>query len=180
MKTSLLCCLMVWLVSAPLADAAFYQWTDANGVQHFTDNRDNIPAKYKKKATKVDLQQEPAAVKVGEPGTPEPAQKPTATPAPQPQAQAPGGHEEKWWRDRLATLKDQLSAAQKKISEKQATLAELKRKRVLYHRAQDRVAINELEAGLAADQAQLDEVQKQMDALQNEAAKAYVPSDWLR
>jgi hypothetical protein len=187
MKRSLPLYLLLLLAGADCAEAAFYQWTDASGVVHFTDNRNNIPGKYRKKAKKVLSESNPAA-KGASPAAQTPAEAPTSPPAaapqapqaPQPQAPLPGGHDEKWWRDRLTTLKQQLETAQRKISENQGKLVELRRKRVIYQRARDREAVNAMEAELAANQSQLNEVQKQLDAFQDDAAKADVPRDWLR
>ncbi len=40
--------LLTWLVGD--AAAATYRWTDERGVVHFSDNYDNIPARYREKA----------------------------------------------------------------------------------------------------------------------------------
>jgi hypothetical protein len=192
MKNFLPLYLLLLLAVAPCADAAYYQWTDAKGVVHLTNNRDSIPAKYRSKARKV-LSETPPATKGSPPAaqtpaetpSPQPAAAPQAPPASQPQASQPqapmpGGHDEKWWRDRFTTLKQQLESTQKKISENQAKMVELRRKRVIYQRARDREAVNAMEAELAANESQLNELQKQLDAFQNDAAKADVPRDWLR
>jgi hypothetical protein len=183
MRRSLPLYLLLLLLGAPCADAAFYQWIDANGVVHFTDKRNNIPPKYRKKARKVQLSEEPSASAVkAAPQTAAPSQPPAAPAPKEPRAKGPlpGGHDEKWWRDQSSTLQDQLQTVQKKIAEKRTKLVELRRKRTLYHRAQDRVAINAMEADLATDEAQQNELQNRIEVLRNDAAKAEVPPDWLR
>ena len=71
----LLAALTLLVFSASLASASTYQWRDDNGVTHFTDDSDRIPAKYlgrakeldsirgeKKPATPAKVQELPAAV----------------------------------------------------------------------------------------------------------------------
>ncbi len=43
--------MVVFLLSFPVC-AAVYEWKDDNGVVNFTDDPENIPAKYLKKAKK--------------------------------------------------------------------------------------------------------------------------------
>ena len=46
--------LTLLVFSAPLAPASTYQWRDDNGVTHFTDNSDRIPARYLGRAREID------------------------------------------------------------------------------------------------------------------------------
>jgi hypothetical protein len=49
---------MMFLLAVPATvPAETYQWTDAAGVKHFTDNSDTIPAKYRNRARALPLVQ---------------------------------------------------------------------------------------------------------------------------
>jgi len=50
----LLAALTLLVFSASLAPASTYQWRDDNGVTHFTDDSDRIPAKYLGRAKELD------------------------------------------------------------------------------------------------------------------------------
>lgn len=65
------------VLTAPLALASTYQWRDDNGVTHFTDNSDRIPARYLGRARELDsIRGEP------KPATPAKAQDLPAAAAP--------------------------------------------------------------------------------------------------
>lgn len=172
MKTVLLSILMLSLLVPSLARAAFYQWTDAAGVVHFTDNRSKIPKQYLDKAHRVEVS-EPAAGTVISP--PEPT--PRAVPVPVPDA-SPGGHDERWWRDRFKTLRTELKTLQDERSGKEQQLVELRRKRTLFQRARDREAINTMEAQISGADAKISEMLNRIAALELAAAQAGVPVEW--
>ena len=67
--------LLILSFSLP-ASAEIYKWVDDKGVINFTDNRDAIPAKYRKKAVQVSSEKpKPSAAEQGGEGqAAEPAQ----------------------------------------------------------------------------------------------------------
>jgi hypothetical protein len=175
MKIALLF-LVVLLPFYPTAShAAFYQWLDAAGVTHFTDNPDNIPTKFRKRAKKLKLSEEPSGVSPANPQSAAPAAVPNAG-APQPQDF--GGHPELWWRGRYADLRGKLKALQTGLADKQTKLVELRRKRVIYTRAQDRVALNSMQAEISVDEVHIAELQNQIAELDRQATSAGVPAEW--
>jgi chromosome segregation ATPase len=175
MKTTALVLLML-SCSAPLAHAAFYEWVDSSGVTHFTDDHSKIPAKYRKKAKKVKIQEEPAQAR-------EKAVQPPTQPSPQqlePQSANPGGHAEDWWRGRFAALRGELKSIEERQPEKQAKLAELRRQRAIYQRGSDREAMNALQSEISADESRADELRNLLNKLELDASRAAVPLEWRR
>ena len=151
--------------------AAFYRWLDADGVVHFTDDPKRIPLKYRQKAKKLDLPAESAPA----PTEPSPQASPQAY-----EPSLPGGHAEDWWRQRFATLRDEVKALQDGLVVKQEKLVELRRTRTIYQRARDREAVNRMEADISGDETRLSRLLNQMEALDREATRAAVPAQWRR
>jgi len=174
MKIALLFFLLLLQFYPPAADAAFYQWVDSAGVTHFTDNPDNIPTKFRKRAKKLKLSEEPGEATAG----PQSAAPAAVTKAAAPQPQDIGGHPEKWWRGHYAELRGKLKALQAVLADKQTKLVELRRKRVIYTRAQDRVALNSMQAEISVDEVHIAELQNQIDELDRQATSAGVPAEW--
>jgi hypothetical protein len=168
-------------LATPCANAAFYQWTDAKGVEHFTDNRDKIPKRYLKKARKLETSAEPAPAKDQAPG-PQAPQLPSQAPAQLsgPQSSGAGGHSEPWWRQRFAELRGDLKALEDGLSRKQEKLVELRRKRAIFVRIKDREAVNAMQDEISADEVCVNELRKRIEALEQEAAREGVPAEWRR
>jgi hypothetical protein len=201
MKICLLVLIAGMVLAAPVAHAAIYRWTDSKGVVHFTDNRANIPAKYRSKAQRLKRYEEhpaqagaepqrrgsktiPQPTSQGAPGSPSPP-PPSATPPPaaQPAPAAvdtfsPGGHNELWWRERFATLRRELKSLQDGLAQKQAQLIEVRRQRTIYQRPGDREAVSAVQGAISADEARINEVLNRITALELDAARAGVPTDW--
>ena len=174
MRVFLLVLLLLLQVAAPLAQAAFYQWTDAKGVVHFTDDPDKIPPKYQKKARVLEIPDQPA---------PAPKETPPLQASPQvspPEEATPEGHGESWWRKRFALLREELQALESGLSQKQTQLVQLRRKRAIYVRARDREAVNAMQAEIAADEVRIAELLNQLAALELEATREGVPAEWRR
>lgn len=53
MRHILLTALLLALLAPPLARASTYQWRDDNGVTHFTDDPDSIPARFVNRAKEL-------------------------------------------------------------------------------------------------------------------------------
>ena len=174
MKIALLFLVLLLQFYPLAADAAFYQWVDAAGVTHFTDNPDKIPNKYRKRAKKLKLSEEPSG---GAAATTRSAAPAAASQAAAPQPRDFGGHPEQWWRGRYAELRGKLKALQSGLAEKQSKLVELRRKRIIYTRAQDRVALNSMQAEISVDEVHIAELQDQIAELNLQATKAGVPAE---
>lgn len=170
MKIAALVFLLLLQINAPLAQAAFYQWSDANGVLHFTDDHNKIPMKYRKQARKLDLSGEPAPAR--------PVLQPQASP--QLSASPPEGQSEKWWREHFAALRGELQALQDGLQAKQEKLTQLRRKRTIYQRGSDREAVNAMEAQILGDEKQMSELLNQIEALDQKATREGVPTAWRR
>ena len=175
MKFCIVLCLA--LLAAVAADAGIFEWVDSEGVTHFTDNPENIPAKYQKK------------VKERDSAPPEsPYVAPAASPAPPPPSESKvgeeqrlrGGHDEWWWRAGFSEIRRELDGIQGKLAGKREQLSILHRKRVIYQKARDRVAYNELDADIKRDEARVKELEDRLVTLEAEADRADVPQEWRR
>lgn len=175
MKTCLPIFLVVSLLISAPAHAAFYQWTDANGVVHMTDDPRNVPKQYKGKAMRIEVR-EPASTP--REAAPEPQSAPAASEADRGAAGVTGGHDEAWWRAQFAELRSELTTVQAARSQKEQQLVELRRRRVIFQRARDRVAVHELEAQVSADDARISDLLNRIAALDLAASKAGVPLEW--
>jgi hypothetical protein len=173
MKVKFLFLGVLLLLFPHLLHAEFYQWVDAKGVTHFTDDRDKIPGRYQKRAKKLNLTGEPAQSGAAAPSPGTPAPQPVARPA-----ETPWGNPESWWRQRFSGLRGEQKALLEGLSVKQAKLVELRRKRVIYSRPQDREAINNMQAGISADELRISELQRQIEELEQQASRAAVPREW--
>jgi hypothetical protein len=172
MKVTLLLLVLALQLLPPVVHAAFYQWVDPQGVTHFTDNPDKIPEAYRSRAKKLKLSEEPAS------SAAQPSSQASAPAPDQAAAHTFGGHPDSWWREQFLALRGQLKALQDGLVEKQAKLVELRRQRVIFTRAQDRVALNSLQAEIAVDEVRVAELQSQITDLERRADRAYVPVEW--
>lgn len=177
MKASSLILLVLLQLTALPVYAAFYQWTDDQGVVHFTDDRDKIPKQYRNRA------KEPRIPK----GTaPAPAPAPAPQPAPELSPQVleqlarPGGHDESWWRGRFAALRRELKGLEDSLPLKQEKLVELRRERRIYFRTRDREAVNAMDAEITGVELRIAQLRRQLEELELDAAKAGVPAEWRR
>lgn len=164
------------LSSTPLlrARAAVYEWVDANGVVHLTDDVDTVPAKYRRHAKRREVVEAPPSSRP-RPAAPEEAPSPDRLQAP-----VAGAHSEQWWRERFSRLRDEAKTLQDALPAKKADLAELRRQRTIFQRGRDRKALNALEAEIAADEARLKALQQQLALLEMQAAREAVPLEWRR
>jgi hypothetical protein len=166
---------LVLLATVP-ADAGIFEWVDSEGVTHFTDNPDNIPAKYRKKVKEREL--EPVE---------NPPVAPAASPVPPPpenkvgeEQRLRGGHEEWWWHASFSEVRQELDGIQSTLAGKREQLSMVRRKRVIYQKASDRVAYNELDADIKQDEAREKALEDRLVTLEAEADRAGVPQEWRR
>jgi hypothetical protein len=162
---------MLMVLLAGVGQAATYEWVDAGGVVHFTDDPGNIPEKYRDKAKK---QENGIQNIISEPAAPPAA----ATITDGMKEGANAGHDQQWWRSRYAELRNEIKGVREGVPKKKEKLGDLRRKRVIFQRGSDRVAYNDLAKEIAADEARLLELEEQLAALDQQAAKAGVPLEW--
>lgn len=156
------------------AQAATYEWVDNQGVVHFTDDLDKIPANYQKKA--IERESSMGAEKPAPPVQEKPVVSGHVPPARN--VQIYGGHDEAWWRSSFKGARGELDALQSRLGEKKESLSALHRKRVIFQRSRDRVAYNDLADDIAHDEETLKDLQERLAALDAEAEKAGVPPGW--
>ena len=162
------------LLFKTVAQGATYEWLDDKGVVHFTDDPDRIPSKYLKRVKERD------SVK-GEPAKPAP---PPAAESAAPVVPADkgerlyGGYGEDWWRASFAGLRAEIKSIEDGLPAKKDRLNVLRRKRVLYQRGSDRVSFNEMDDDIGRDEARIKELREKLSALDAQASRDGVPSEW--
>lgn len=174
---------MIKLIAAMVVMAGFiaaagadtYHWVDDKGVVHFTDNPDRIPPKYLKRVREIPTTEPPPSTTHDSPSL---QQKPDQQPQKNVGPVLPGGFSEETWRSRFTSLRTELKALQDALPGKREALNQLRRKRIIYQRTQDRVAYNAEEEQIERDQARINELQAQLSALEIEASRAGVPMSW--
>jgi septal ring factor EnvC (AmiA/AmiB activator) len=101
MQRLVLLALFAVVVTAGQARAEFYQWTDRDGRQFYTNEKEKIPAEYRSSAQPVEVHEERVST----------AQQPAGGPSP---AVKVGEHKDKYgrgeayWRKRAETLRRQI------------------------------------------------------------------------
>lgn len=171
-------CIMAAMgVAGPLW-AETYEWTDNKGVVNFTDDLDKVPAKYRNKAREresIKIEQEETLSPVDS----VPVMKPVdSVPSLVPAVPVQGEHNQRWWQERFASLRNEIKSIESILAEEREQLTQLKRKRVIYQRTRDRIAYNEMNAKIKNDEAKLKEVQDRLKALDEEADRSGVPQQW--
>lgn len=161
MKKLLLVMLLVYPLSAL---AQIYEWTDERGTVNFTEDRGNVPVKYRKK------------VKVlgDESGAPE-----TTIISEQPKVKNRsdekgkklyGGRDETAWRTDFMNAKGDLKQARSELADLRERLGDTsKMSRTEYLTLQNTIKFNE---------GRLQQLQKKLDALQQSADKLGVPQEF--
>lgn len=165
---------MAGFSSVALAD--IYQWVDDNGLVHFTDDPDRIPARYQNRVRETPsptvLHPDDSAMRNT------PSQNPLQSSDSAPDANLPGGLSEDEWRSRFAAIRTEIKDLRDKLPKKREELNQLRRMRVIYQRVQDRTAYNEKQAEVDRYEARIKELEGQLSALDTEASRAAVPMDW--
>jgi hypothetical protein len=166
---------MVLLISVSAHAAKYmYEWTDNEGVINFTDNPGNIPAKYLKRVKK----RPSIDVKTGE----------TAIAPPQAPAEGArgetgvlhGGHNEDWWRSEFGKPRDEKKLLEDALPAKRDALEQARRTLAIYPYPPNRQAYYDLLAEIQRDEARIEELNKQLQSLDNEASRAGVPFGWRK
>ncbi len=170
-------CLIVFLViiaAVSTVQAATYEWVDSAGVIHFTDDPDRVPAKYRSRAKERESVKGEETVNTSPPQTGPVVQRP-AIPA---QRELYGGHDEAWWRSAFSALRKEQKTLQDGLPDKKEQLAAIHRRRIIYQKARDRVAYNDLSQQIKGDEARIKELQEKLDALDRDATTSGVPKEW--
>lgn len=154
------------LAIAPIVAADTYRWVDDKGALHYTDNPSSIPEKYLPTAEKLEAGDLPGVTTIA----PEGGEARPVLPQ----------EGEGYWRSAFQRLKAQTEFLRGGLAGKKERLEELRRKRLLFHRTADRVALKELEEEIAKDEEQIVELEKQLEELDRKASRAGVPLEWRR
>ena len=165
--------LVLLLMIAPAVSAEVYHWEDSRGVVHFTDNQDKIPLKDREKAQVMDVG--PGGNEASPAGRRPFLSEPAAG-----LEKRYGGNPEGWWRSRFSVLHQELQATQERLVAKKEEQAVLRRKRVIYHRAKDRVAYNAVVDEITVIEGEITEIQARLAKLESVADEAEVPAAWRR
>ncbi len=179
---SVLVVLVVTILWVPITYGATYRWVDEKGVVNFTDDPDKIPPRYLKKARKITdlpLSAPSGSSQQGRGSEPPPRVGGTGGSS----QQAPpliGGEDEQAWRARFSSLREEIKALREGLPKKEEELVQLRRKRVIYKGAQERVAYYAKKEEIEQDEARIKELEAQLAALDQEAAKAGVPLEWRK
>lgn len=162
------------MFACPAVQAGVFEWIDGQGVVHFTDDLDKVPAKFRGK-----VQIKTPADGGGGAATVEKVQPPgVAAPPPEVTVLFYGGHDEHWWRSSFNAAQGELKNAQDQLAVKKQSLTELHRKRVIFQKPSDRVAYYALADEISGDEEIIKTLQTQFAALQAEADKLGVPQEW--
>jgi hypothetical protein len=183
------------LAVAPGALAgAVYQWTDADGGIHFTDDPSTIPKKFRDTVQQLrppGEPKEPAGPPSAEPegGLPavsqpeatskrEPASEPVPSQAPPSEALDARGHNRDWWRQRVQEWESKKAEAEARLADAQERLG---RERFLNATTGNMQRIQEISAEVSMYEEQIKEAENMLtDGLPDEARRAQAPPGWLR
>ena len=166
-------------------DSETYQWVDESGTVNFTDNPMSMPGKYAKKAKKREAirgEPVPAAMRNDAPVT-----NGTVTS----KSELYGGHDESWWRGRFGGLRSNIQAIMDAAPEKESRLKGLHFKKVASNSVgmapgcsgnprRNKQAYLDLHAEIQADKERLAALEKELEMLEIDAARASVPLEWRR
>lgn len=178
----------------PAFAGAVYQWTDADGAVHFTDDPGKIPKKFRDSVQQLsppDQPKEPAGPRSeepegGPPAEPEPgaAPKRESVSEPGPSRSLPSepvdarGHNREWWRERVREWQAKKADAQAKLADAQERLG---RERFLNATTGNMQRIQEISAEVSKYEEDIREAENVLtDVLPDEARKAQAPPGWVR
>jgi outer membrane biosynthesis protein TonB len=146
---------------APSAEAAFYRYTDKNGVVHFTDRLESIPSEYRNQIKEYKEMKQPEAPPPQEkgaskdPGAAEKERQLREAEQKKKEAEAKAAQEAK--QKAQAEKQKQIAALQEQIAAKQKEAGSLRTNWMVY----DRMKLTQLNQEIAS-------LEKQIEALQNE------------
>jgi hypothetical protein len=166
--------LVLAMFACPAVCAEIFEWIDDQGVVHFTDDLDKVPAKFRKKMQI----KTPAAGGSGDAAV-EKLQPPVIVVSPPKIKELLyGGHNEQWWRSRITAAQEEIKKSQDLLEVKKQSLDELHRKRVIFQKPSDRVAYFALADEVSGDEEKIKTLQAQFAVLLAEADTVGVPQEW--
>jgi len=151
---------------APLAEAAFYRYTDKNGVVHFTDRLESIPPEYRNrikeykeiKQPEAPPPQEKGATK--EPGAAERERQLREAEQKKKEAEAKAGQEkaaQEAKQKAQAEKQKQIAALQEQLAAKRKEAESLRTNWMVY----DRIRVTQLNQEIASLEKQIEAIQKE-------------------
>jgi chromosome segregation ATPase len=156
--------------------AAMYKWEDSKGGIHFTDNPDSIPAKYRKNAINRDSRENssPTSVNIETPA--QQAQSEPVQPAAKESSVVEKGRE--YWQPRFNAIRTELKGLKAGLEGKRERMNEYRRKWLVTQKRVERQSFNQIEDEINKDEERIKDLEKQLEALDAEAARNAVPFEW--
>jgi hypothetical protein len=175
------------LVPCALAGAV-YQWTDADGGIHFTDDPSTIPKKFRDAVQQLSppdapsepkgppsVEAEPESQRAKQPESASEPERPQVSPS---EALDARGHNREWWQQRVQEWQTRKADAQARLADAQERLG---RERFLNATTGNMQRIQEISAEVSMYEEQIKEAENMLtDGLPDEARKAQAPPGWLR
>ena len=144
----------------PSAEAAFYRYTDKNGVVHFTDRLESIPSEYRNQIKEYKEMKQPEAPPPQEKGTSKDPgaanQERQLREAEQKKKEAEAKAAQEAMQKAQAEKQKQISALQEQIAAKHKEAGSLRTNWMVY----DRIKVNQLNEEIAALEKQIEALQK--------------------
>jgi Domain of unknown function (DUF4124) len=171
--------LLVALVPAAFSDDVTYQWTDADGVIHFTDDPGQIPETFRDSAQQILHLDEPQKSPSKAPeAQSQPETQPERPRVPRPEAVDSNGHNRDWWQQRVKEWQSMKADAQAKLADAQERLG---RARYLDSTPAQSKKVQEISAEISKYEKEVREADHMLtDGLSDEAREANAPPGWLR
>jgi hypothetical protein len=178
MRTAALSIFLVFVSIGSLQAETIYQWVDKNGVVHFTDQYENVPATERGRAKKETFEDSPKAV------VPAPAER--SEKGDEGSATNPLGQNEAYWRNRATSWKEKLAEAKEayeKVNKRYAERTEQLSQRKFGSRTQykmDIVELDKLNGERKKYEAQINEANDTLKRISMEAEEAGANPDWVK
>lgn len=177
--------LLVALVPDAMAAGVVFQWTDADGGIHFTDDPGKIPKDFRDTAQEIrrpDEPKDPPSANPESESQPETQKKPaskSARPSISPsEAVDSHGHNREWWQQRIQNWQAKKADAQAKLADAQDRLG---RERFLGSTPGQTKRIQEISDEISTYEEQIRKADNMLTVgLPDEAREAHAPPGWLR
>ncbi|GAM11596.1 hypothetical protein OR1_03912 [Geobacter sp. OR-1] len=175
-------CLLVFLMQMLIHEndsiAAMYKWEDSSGVVHFSDDPASIPAKFRNRVKNL----EPKEVEIPSDTTTETTVKPEQNELQQPSRPETSGLDKgkEYWQVRYQSILGEMTRLKDGLKGKREQMNEYRRKWLVTQRRVERQAFNQMENEINQDEERIKELEKNLEALDVEAARNAVPFEWRR
>lgn len=166
--------ILVLIIIPCKSSGDIFRWIDDEGVIHFTDDMNKIPAEYRKKVERRAVPKERGNEKVSSPAVvPEPLEKKIEIKQP---STAMG---EEDWRAAFQRLSHEIQARKEELDKKKAFIKEIERRRNMAFYIPNRIVSDEDAAlyekyikEVSEDEKKIEELEKQLTDLKERAKKA--------